>query len=280
MIARINFDVSFRNKLRYCLEEKLTLSPERQQGANRAEVVYYNLCFGDKEALARQFEEVRKQNFNIRKPVLHLVLSLPPGESVSKSRFVDLSRDAAKALDFERHQYVVTLHKDRAHPHVHIVANRIGFDRHIMVNQYTIRRINEFCREAEQRYHLTPVRSMRWYRRPEDRNIPSQHHRVVGLRETIDLELKQCCTHEEFRNRLQLKGYQVYRTQQGIAFKDADGVVIQGYKAGHPAKKIEQDLMENEKQRRVLALKLSRQQAVERSQKKQLKLRPEILPPL
>jgi hypothetical protein len=239
MIARINFDVSFGNKLGYCLEQKQTAMQEQKlaQSVERAEILYYNQCYGDKEALVRQFEEVRKQNYNIRKPVLHLFLSLPPGEKASKSLFVDLSRDAAKALDFERHQYVAILHKDTAHPHVHIVANRIGFDRHTMVNQYTIRRINQLCRDAERRYNLTQVLSVRWYRTPVERNIPSQHHRLIQLRERITQELKQCFTLDEFKSRLRLKGYQVYKTERGIAFKDADAVVMQGYKVDHPWKK-------------------------------------------
>ena len=257
MIARINFDVSFGNKLGYCLEQKQTVKQGQKpaQSVGRAEILYYNQCYGDREALVRQFEEVRKQNYNIRKPVLHLVLSLPPGEKVSKSLFVDLSRDAARALDFERHQYVAILHKDKAHPHVHIVANRIGFDRHTMVNQYTIRRINRLCREAELRYNLTRVQSMRWYRTPAERNNPSQHYRLIQLREWVEQELKQSFTLEEFKGRLRMRGYQVYKTEHGIAFKDADDVVMRGYKAGYPWKKIELALAENERLRQAQVLR-------------------------
>jgi hypothetical protein len=277
MIGRISFDVSFGNKLAYCLRQKQTVREEREQTVseerkrtlkqNLAEVIYYNQCYGNKQELVRQFKEVRKQNYNIRKPVLHLVLSLPPGEAVSKSLFVDLARDCARALDFERHQYVAILHKDREHPHVHIVANRIGFDRHTMVNQYTLRRMNQFCRESERRYHLTQVRSIRWYRTPDERNIASEHLRVVKLRETLDRELKQCCTLEELKTRLQVQGYRVYKTEQGIAFKDADQVVVRGYKVGHPWKEIDSVLTENERLRQALVLRESQRQTMRRRQR-------------
>ena len=171
---------------------------------------------------------------------------------------MDLSRDAARALDFERHQYVAILHKDRAHPHVHIVANRIGFDRHTMIlilhdpadpTGFAGRRTG---------LNLTRVQSMRWY--PDtcpSRNNPSQHYRLIQLREWVEQELTQSFTLEEFKGRLRMRGYQVYKTEHGIAFKDADDVVMQGLKkkVGYPWKKIELVLAENERLRQAQVLR-------------------------
>lgn len=50
----------------------------------RAEVLEYNKCFGNKNELTEQFKDVRKLSTQIEKPVLHLSLRLAPGESLTK----------------------------------------------------------------------------------------------------------------------------------------------------------------------------------------------------
>ncbi|HLZ86181.1 MAG TPA: hypothetical protein VKQ52_03025, partial [Puia sp.] len=111
MIGHIDFNVSFQYSIGYCLEDKKQTQRQTQgqtqsqtqrqtEGQtpevayrNRAEVLYYNQCFGDKRELIQQFEEVQKLNRNIVKPVLHLSLSAAPKDEISKSRWVDLARD-------------------------------------------------------------------------------------------------------------------------------------------------------------------------------------------
>jgi hypothetical protein len=56
---------------------------------------------------------------------VHIMLSMPEGTNAA------LVMDAARSWaeqELENHQYVLALHTDRAHPHVHIVANNIGHD--------------------------------------------------------------------------------------------------------------------------------------------------------
>ena len=196
MIAHISFNTCYVETLRYCLRDKRLSREEREQRPdeekrrtqNRAEVLYYHRCFGNHQEISRQFREVQKLNFNVRKPVLHVALSLPPGEKISKSQWALMAKDCAKALDFEQHQYVVILHKDTEHRHAHIVVNRIGFDEHTVVNQYMMRKVNQYCRSTELQYGLTPTKAMRWYRTLADRDLPSEHHRVVRLKVAAAVE--------------------------------------------------------------------------------------------
>lgn len=127
-MGHIGFASSFGGALGYCLQDKEIgeerkqelVKEDRRQTRNRAEILYYHQCYGNIAQLTRQFREVQKQNLNVIKPAFHLSLSLPPEDRISKSRFVDIAQDCAKALDFERHQYIVILHKDTMHPHVHV----------------------------------------------------------------------------------------------------------------------------------------------------------------
>jgi hypothetical protein len=201
------------------------------------------------------------------KPAYHVSLNFPPGEKVSKSQFVEIARDCAKALDFEDHQYVVIRHKDTAHPHMHLVVNRIGLDGHVMEDSNILRRVNQFCREAEQKYKLTQVKNIRRYRAPEEQYAPSENPRIVQLKKAIGRALESTDNLESFTQQMQEGGYRVYKYEKGIGFKDRDDVFTQGYKAEYPWKKIEASLAHN------LAERLAREQQLEQERVRQLEIK-------
>jgi hypothetical protein len=63
------------------------------------------------------------------KPVLHAMLSLRPGESLTASQWRTAVRKYMTDLGFtENCKYVAVMHRDKDHEHVHIVANRISLD--------------------------------------------------------------------------------------------------------------------------------------------------------
>jgi hypothetical protein len=282
MTGRYGFNPSYRETLGYCLQDKRiqqkqTQHPadgEHRQTGNRAEVLFYHQCFGNIEQLTRQFKEVQKQNYNVLKPAFHLSLSLPPEEKISKSRFVDIAQDCAKALHFEQHQYVVVLHKDTAHPHIHLVVNRIGADKHVMDDSGILKLVDQFCREAELKYQLKQVESIRRYRSPEDRIKPSNDLRIVRLKSEIEQTLKVSHDLASFKDQMQERGYKVYKTERGISFKDDDGVFMTGSGADYPWRKIEATLTENlaERQAQVLRQQQELQQKLEREQEPEYEL--------
>jgi hypothetical protein len=275
MMARIGFSSSYGETLGYCLQDKRIQQKQTQHPGDgelrltrdRAEILFYHQCYGNIEQLTRQFKEVQKQNYNVLKPAFHLSLSLPPEEKISKSRFVDIAQDCAKALDFEQHQYVVVLHKDTAHPHIHLVVNRIGADGHVMEDSQILRRIDRFCREAELKYRLKQVESIRRYRSPEDRIKPSNNLRIVQLKSEITQTLKVSHDLASFKEQMQERGYKVYKTDRGISFTDRDGIFTKGCNADYPWKKIEATLAEN------LTLRLIQQQRLEQERNIQEELK-------
>jgi Relaxase/Mobilisation nuclease domain len=277
MTGHIGFSASYKDKLQYCLHDKRIrqrqnqhpAKTEHRQTINRAEVLYYHQCYGNTLQLTRQFKEVQKQNLNVINPVFHLSLALPPEEKISKSRFVDIAKDCARALDFAQHQYVVILHKDTAHSHIHLVVNRIGLDTHVLDGRNKLKQMDQFCREAEQKYELTRVQSIRRYRSPEERNEPNKGQRVVQLREQIVQTLKQTPDLASFKTEMQERGYKLYKTPRGISFKDEDGVFMTGSRADYPWRKIETTLAEN------LTLQQRQQQRLEQERSRHEELKQE-----
>ena len=128
MIGKIIIGKSFKGCINYCLEDKIQKEDEKLVIKNRAELLLHNQCFGTKEELIQQFNEVRQLNPKLSKPVLHITLSLAPEEKLSKAILIDMVEDCAKQLGFDKNQYIAIHHNDTSYQHVHIVANRVGFD--------------------------------------------------------------------------------------------------------------------------------------------------------
>ena len=84
MIGKIFTGKSFRGCICYCLEDKEQKEEEKMVVKNRAELFMYNQCFGNKNELFQQFNEVRQLNPKLSKPVLHISLSLAPEENFQK----------------------------------------------------------------------------------------------------------------------------------------------------------------------------------------------------
>lgn len=281
MIGHFRFVPTYSGVLDYCMQDKEIkqeqkqeqAKEERRQTKNRAEILYYHQCYGNTAQLTRQFKEVQKQNFNAIKPAFHLSLSLPPQDKIPKSRFVDIAKDCAKALDFERHQYVVILHKDTLNPHIHLVVNRIGPEKHLMdARNHILKRVNRFCLDAEIKYQLTQTKGMRRFRSPEDRYKPSEDHRVLRLKEEISQTLKLSHDLASFKDEMNGRGYRVFKTERGISFKDRDDAFFTGWDAGYPWKKIEAALAQNLAERQVQEqrLELERAKQLEKTRKHDL----------
>ena len=60
-------------------------------------------------------------------------------------------------MGFSDHQYVLTRHTDTAHDHIHIVANRIGFDGQVVSDSRDYPRQEQLMREIEREYGLQEV---------------------------------------------------------------------------------------------------------------------------
>ena len=121
---------SFRGCLGYFLHDKNADEKKNEPVMqDRAEVILFKQCFGNNKELIQQFNEVRELNPRLSKPVLHITLSLSQGEDLPAYKLAEMARECAQDLGFSNNQYVAVLHKDTEHPHIHIVANRIGLVR-------------------------------------------------------------------------------------------------------------------------------------------------------
>lgn len=250
MIGNMTLGKSFSGCIGYCLEDKINLSEEEKmklsihenlQHKDRAEVIYNNKCFGTASELASQFNEVRKLSSRVEKPVLHISLRLAPGETLSKDQWVEIAQACAAEFKFDQNQYVCALHKDTREQHIHIVANRVGYDGKAVTLTNNYRRMANFCRQMEKKYNLREVLSPRKFLSKEQRLIPRQDMRKERLKKDIRDTLQQVKTYQEFEQKMKSLGYTVLKGR-GISFIDDKKVKIKGSEVGFSLSKIERVL--------------------------------------
>ena len=250
MIGKVSIGKSLYHCLSYCLEDKRKLSAEEKkklsegdgvQHQNRAEVLAYNLCYGDKKELADQFREVRKLSRRTEKPALHLTLRLAPGEQLSRSQLTEIGSKCAEEFGVADHQYVCILHKDTKEQHIHIVANRVGFDGKAAKDGNNYRRMATLCRRLEKEYNLKQVLSPKAFLSPEERNLPRHDQRKEKLKHDIRDTLQQVKDYPAFERVMKKLGYQILKGR-GIAFIDDKKVRTKGSEVGFSLMKIEKIL--------------------------------------
>lgn len=250
MIGKITVGASFYHCLAYCLEDKKNLTEEQKaelsekdhlHHKDRSEVLFYNNCFGNARELANQFKEVRQLSSRIEKPVLHISLRLAQGETLTKERLTEIGKACAEDFKFDKNQYICILHKDTCDQHIHIVANRVGYDGRAVSLSNNYLRIANFCRKMELKHNLKQVLNPRIFLSKEQRLIPRQDARKERVRTFIREALKAATSYADFEQKMKSLGYQVLKGR-GISFMDDKKVKIKGSEVGFSHMKIEKIL--------------------------------------
>ena len=215
MIAKITRGGGFRGAARYVLDERHGLDHEHQP-----EIIGGNMAGRTSAELTREFEAVRQQRPDIRKPVEHLAVSFARDERpLSNDEMARLADEylTRRGHDLDRLQYVVVRHRDKEQQHCHILLNRVRTDRTVVPQQWReYVRNKETCRALERDFGLRPVRNERSRsdraptrgedRMARDRGLVSEKEQLKAL---IRDAAKDAPTMSEFVRRLQAKGVQV-----------------------------------------------------------------------
>jgi hypothetical protein len=240
MIGKVTVGKSFGGCLLYCLNDKIQQHQETVM-KNRAQVLMFNKCFGDQKELIQQFNEVRWLNPKLSKPVMHITLSLAPGEHLTKDKWMEVAEQCAKDMGFENNQYVAIQHKDTGHEHLHIVANRVGFEKQTVSDSNSYKKIAAHCRKMELKYELKRVLSPRRYLSKSQQLLPRLDQRKQRLVLQIQQALKSSRNYLEFEQAMKNKGYQVIKGR-GISFVDDKKVKIKGSEVNYSLRTIERML--------------------------------------
>jgi hypothetical protein len=250
MIGKVIVGGNFYETIRYVLEDKKDMTEEQKieqsilegvQHIDRAEVLAYNKCSGDAKRLAAQFLEVKNLNKRVEKPVFHFFLRLAPEDDLSRKNLIEMGEACVKEFGVDDNQYIMVYHKDSQQPHIHIVANRVGFDGKVAKDFQNYKTMDAFCRRIEKEFHLKEVLSAKRYLSKELRHLPRHNTRFEKLKKDIQQTLEKVTTYQQFESTMKSLGYAVLKGR-GICFIDEKKVRIKGSEVGFPLARIEKVL--------------------------------------
>ena len=233
MIAKAVKGTGFRGALAY------DLAPEK--GA----LLDTNLAGETPRELAAEFGAIRALRPTLGKAVLHVSLTAAPGEQLSDAEWRDIGQQYLAGMGFSDHQYVLTRHTDTAHDHIHLVANRIGYDGAVVSDSRDYPRQEQLMREIEREYGLQEVApSLEAERHAPtkgelERTLrtgePSTRHQLQALCDDV---AQDCHSFTAYAERLAAVGVEIIPTVQrdgavlsGLQYR-LDGVTMKGSDLG------------------------------------------------
>jgi hypothetical protein len=273
MVGKVSTGKSFRGCLYYLYEGRKQRTFEEQKlemEKKQVQVIDYNLCFGDKKELVQQFIEVSRLNPNLSKSVFHFSLSLAHADTgkLDQQDKADLAAKLAKEFGIQNNQYVVISHSDTGHEHLHIVANRIGYDGKTVTDSNSYKRMADYCRKMELDYKLTQVLSPNKFLKPEQRVAQSQRidNRKEILKQHLSKAIKQCNDIQQVKRYMEDNGYKV-ELARGIAFTDPQQVYFKGSQVVYSLLTIENKLKQEQELKKQQKLALGQQKELKQQQK-------------
>ena len=196
------------------------------QDVARAEILAVEGVRGhDLRLLDKDFEVQHEFMPEKEKPVFHGMLSFPHGEDPGNEKIVEITRKYLEEIEMGHTQYAIVRHTDRAHVHVHIIANRVNNNGIVIGEGLIAERGLKAAQKLTREYNLTP-----------DHGKNLKQTNLEALRETdvkryrlyqeIKDHLPGCRTLEDLEKRLMEKGITVrYKydpasgERQGISFR-------------------------------------------------------------
>lgn len=143
---------------------------------------------------------------DIRKPVYHWVLSYHPDDKVSEEQMIEDAKDFLKRIGFDDTQYVMTVHYDKDHHHLHIVTNVVNNQGERISTMGLIDKAHEAAAA------ITRERGYIWGEKTQKQDITQEkihdpHDRARKIIEPIIREAKEKATSlDEFKEILESQG--------------------------------------------------------------------------
>jgi len=96
-----------------------------------AEVIFKEYLAGETpQEITEEFKIIQSQNERCTQNTLSFILSptIKDGQEMSKAQLQEITKQFLKEMELKNRQAIAFVHRDKAHTHVHVYVNRIGFD--------------------------------------------------------------------------------------------------------------------------------------------------------
>jgi hypothetical protein len=223
MIGQVSIGKSFGGVVRYVLEK------------DKAEVLdVWGIRAPNSIVATADFNAVRCLRPKIKNAVWHASLSFAHADKLSRDQMIEIGKDYLEKICLYDHQYLMVRHHDTCHDHIHIIANRIGFNGHLASDRWSKNRTARTCDMLEEKYGLTVARNQWKNKLLTSDKVPLKKQ----VKDQIRLALSSCLEHgfsdfDQLSATLKDKGIElVFHTQKtgrinGISFR-CQGLTFKG----------------------------------------------------
>lgn len=215
MLSKVFTGHSFRGAVRYVHHDQsraVVLATEGVRGHD------YRLMIQDFE-LQHSLRPSKKQ------ACFHSILSFYPGENPSDKTMVEIAKKYLESIGITNTQYAITKHTDKAHLHMHIIANMVNNDGKSIKDNWIGYRGKKAAQQLTQEYRLVPALEKKLERTHLEALSQSEANKYKVC-QAITESLPRCRNMEELESRLlkleigmQYKYKGSTDEKQGISFK-------------------------------------------------------------
>jgi hypothetical protein len=191
-----------------------------------AELLYYLGVRGfDYKLMAEDFARQNALRPSKKKACFHAALSFYPGEKPTDKALTQIAQEYLEGLGIVNTQYIIVKHTDRAHLHLHVLANMVDNDGESINDSWIGLRGKKVAQELTRKYHLVPAKGKNLDLTHLDALSESEANRYKIYQAIVD-SLPHCRSLADLEKRLLAKGIQTqykYKGQtqelQGISFR-------------------------------------------------------------
>lgn len=189
MIGKVNPGKSFYNAVNYVMSKTGAVV------LSASGVRFENPLFA-----AKDFEAVSKLSPRVNAHVWHASISFSPQETIGDQLMIQIAEDYIKSIGLEESQYLLVRHNDQAHPHFHIIANRIKYDGTVVSDKWSKNRTAKICDQLEKKYNLIVARDQNSKVEGRDK-IPTAQYKKQLIKRAINhaLSIDKAKTLEELK---------------------------------------------------------------------------------
>jgi len=208
MIGKVKIGKSFGGICRYVFEEDKQVEVLAAEGVRRTSAA----------SMATDFNAQRELNPALGRAVMHVALAWPAEEkALSNEQMTELARAYLKEMkvDVENTQWALVRHKDQAHPHAHLIVNRVDNDGATVSDQHNYRNSLKACRKLEKQYGLVSAQEVSQdNRRAQREELPARAAAKLYVQDALSRHLPHATSTEELTEALQRDGIGVQAKYQ------------------------------------------------------------------
>lgn len=146
-----------------------------------AEIIHSQHLAGENpKEITEEFRIVQSQNPRTKKNTLSFVLSpsIEDGKRLSKQELSELTKKFVKAMGLKERQAIAFVHSNKEHTHIHLYANRIGFDGKAYKDSFIGKRSQQRAHEVAREMGLTTARDVQHQRLDKVKQVRNEIKRV------------------------------------------------------------------------------------------------------